>query len=197
MLDKHKEKYLDELVQLMLGHVQDSSIRKNPVDSALLDDVTNAPHSAIKHKVDLLNLVEDLGNVSKACKALGISRNTFYRYKTAVTKDGHKALLPKVKYRQNQNNKAKTTLEQSVLTYSLKHPKSGQAIVSQELWIRGVKVSPSGVRNIWVKYGLTTAANRLDAFNAKEGSGNLLTQDTAALDIKRLNNQSKDGILDF
>lgn len=32
----------------------------------------------IKHKAGLLNLAEELGNVSKACKVMGVSRDTFY-----------------------------------------------------------------------------------------------------------------------
>ena len=39
----------------------------------------------IKHKVGLLNLAEELGNVSKACQIMGLSRDTFYRYRDAVT----------------------------------------------------------------------------------------------------------------
>jgi len=35
----------------------------------------------IKHKPGLLNLAEELGNVSKACQVMGLSRDTFYRYK--------------------------------------------------------------------------------------------------------------------
>ena len=38
----------------------------------------------IKHKVGLLNLAEELGNVSQACRIMGLSRDTFYRYKEAV-----------------------------------------------------------------------------------------------------------------
>jgi len=34
----------------------------------------------IKHKAGSLNLAEELGNVSKACKIMGLSRGTFYRY---------------------------------------------------------------------------------------------------------------------
>lgn len=34
----------------------------------------------IKHKAGLLNLAEELSNVSKACKIMGVSRDTFYRY---------------------------------------------------------------------------------------------------------------------
>ena len=31
----------------------------------------------IRHKVGLLNLAEELGNVSQACKVMGLSRDTF------------------------------------------------------------------------------------------------------------------------
>ena len=39
---------------------------------------TNNP--IIKHKAGLLNLAEELGIVSKACKDMGVSRDTFYHY---------------------------------------------------------------------------------------------------------------------
>jgi predicted DNA-binding transcriptional regulator AlpA len=38
----------------------------------------------IKHKAGLLSLAEELGNVSKVCKLLGFSRDTFYRYQELV-----------------------------------------------------------------------------------------------------------------
>jgi ACT domain-containing protein len=42
----------------------------------------------IKHKVDLLNLAEEFGNVSEACQVMGLSRDTFYRYRDAVEDGG-------------------------------------------------------------------------------------------------------------
>ena len=47
----------------------------------------------IRHKVGLLNLAEELGNVSKACQVMGLSRDTFYRYRDAVEEGGVEALL--------------------------------------------------------------------------------------------------------
>ena len=47
----------------------------------------------IRHKVGLLNLAEELGNVSKACQIMGLSRDTFYRYRDAVEEGGVEALL--------------------------------------------------------------------------------------------------------
>ena len=42
----------------------------------------------IKHKAGLLNLAEELSNVSKACKIMGVSRDTFYRYRELVAEGG-------------------------------------------------------------------------------------------------------------
>ncbi len=36
----------------------------------------------IKNKVGLLKLAETLGSVSEACKVLGYSRDSFYRFKS-------------------------------------------------------------------------------------------------------------------
>jgi ACT domain-containing protein len=58
-------------------------------------EVTLMLHSnerVIKHKVGLLNLAEELGNVSKACQMMGLSRDTFYRYKAALDEGGVNAL---------------------------------------------------------------------------------------------------------
>jgi molybdenum-dependent DNA-binding transcriptional regulator ModE len=45
----------------------------------------------IKHKLGLLNLAEELGNVSQACRIMGLSRDTFYRYKEAMDNGGVEA----------------------------------------------------------------------------------------------------------
>ncbi|AKH36936.1 winged helix-turn helix protein [Nitrosomonas communis] len=47
----------------------------------------------IKHKTGLLNLAEELQNISKACKIMEISRDTFYRYQELVETNGLEALM--------------------------------------------------------------------------------------------------------
>lgn len=47
----------------------------------------------IKHKVGLLNLAEELQNVSKACKVMGVSRDTFYRYQELASTGNVDALI--------------------------------------------------------------------------------------------------------
>ena len=48
----------------------------------------NTNDKVIKHEVGLLSLAEELGNVSNACPIMGLSRDTFYRYKVAVDEGG-------------------------------------------------------------------------------------------------------------
>ncbi|WP_395005275.1 helix-turn-helix domain-containing protein, partial [Undibacterium sp.] len=54
---------------------------------------TNNP--IIKHKAGLLNLAEELSNVSRACKVMGVSRDTFYRYQELANEGGVEALIDK------------------------------------------------------------------------------------------------------
>ena len=80
----------------------------------------------IKHKVGLLNLAEELGNLSKACQVMGLSRDTFYRYKAAVEEGGVEALLEKDRRRPNLKNRTDERTEQAVVEYALEQPAHGQ-----------------------------------------------------------------------
>jgi molybdenum-dependent DNA-binding transcriptional regulator ModE len=58
-------------------------------------------NSIIKHKVGLLNLAEEVGSVSKACKVMGVSRDTFYRYQELAQNGGLESLIDKSRRRPN------------------------------------------------------------------------------------------------
>ena len=115
----------------------------------------------IRHKVGLLNLAEELGNVSKACQVMGLSRDTFYRYRDAVEEGGVEALLERTRRVPNPKNRVDLETEETVVAYAVEYPAHGQVRASNELRKRGVFVSPSGVRSIWLRHDLAHFKARL------------------------------------
>ena len=121
----------------------------------------------IKHKVGLLNLAEELGNVSRACQVMGLSRDTFYRYKSAVDDGGVEALLERTRRKPNLANRVDEATENAVTSFAVEFPAYGQVRTSNELRKQGVFVSPSGVRSIWLRHDLENLKLRLKALEAK------------------------------
>ena len=126
---------------------------------------TNNP--IIKHKAGLLNLAEELQNVSKACKIMGVSRDTFYRYQELVESDGLEGLINRERRVPNLKNRVDEVTEQAVISYAIDFPAHGQHRTSNELRKRGVFVSGSGVRSIWLRHKLANFKGRLSALEAK------------------------------
>ncbi len=156
----------------------------------------NTNEKIIKHKVGLLNLAEELGNVSKACKMMGLSRDTFYRYKSAVQEGGVEALLDKSRRRPNLKNRVASSVEQAVVAYATDFPAHGQHRASNELRKQGVFVSGSGVRSIWVRHDLANFRARLKALEEKvDKEGIILTEaQVQALEKKKLDDEASGEI---
>lgn len=148
-------------------------------------NVVNQP--IVKHKLSLLNLAEELGNVSQACKIMGVSRDTFYRYQEAKANGGVEALLQKDRRKPNLKNRVDEAVEQCVLDYAIEQPAHGQVRVSNELRKRGIFVSPSGVRSIWLRHELANFKQRLRALEKHvAATGAVLTEaQVVALEKKR------------
>lgn len=151
----------------------------------------NTNERIIKHKVGLLNLAEELGNVSKACQVMGLSRDTFYRYKAAVEDGGVGALMDSNRRKPNPKNRVDPTIERAVIDYALEQPAHGQVRASNELRKRGIFVSPTGVRGAWLRNDLAGFRDRLRALEAKAAAdGRILTEaQVAALEKKRFDDE--------
>lgn len=143
--------------------------------------------SIIKHKMGLLNLAQELDNVSQACRLMGVSRDTFYRVKEAKEAGGLEALLHKDRRRPNLKNRVDDSIERAVLEFAVDNPAAGQFRVSNELRKRNVFISAGGVRSIWLRHGLQTFKLRLLALEKKVAEQGLVLTETqlAALERKR------------
>ena len=76
----------------------------------------------IKNKVGLLNLAQELGNISRACKVMGFSRDTFYRYQKAVEEGGVASLIDRSKRRPNIKNRTAPEIEEAILKMAIDEP---------------------------------------------------------------------------
>jgi hypothetical protein len=152
----------------------------------------NIQQKIISNKLGLLNLAEELGNVSKACKTLGFSRDTFYRYREAVQTGGVEALTEKSRRKPNHKNRIDEDVEGKVVQMAIDNPAFGQKRASNELRKIGVFLSPAGVRCVWLRHDLETFQKRLILLEQKmaETNGIYTESQMAALEKKQLEKEA-------
>ncbi len=138
----------------------------------------------IRRKLNILELGETLGNISEACRKLGVSRQHHYDIKSAVEEDGVEGLLEKSRRVPRIGNRVSPEIEQKVLDYSLEFPTQGQKRVSNEFKKQGIQISDGGVRSIWLRHNLQISSLRLKRLEkwSAENEGILTESQVQALE---------------
>jgi transposase InsO family protein len=114
-----------------------------------------------KNRLTLLQLAEKINNISEACRRRGVSRSQFYEYKRAFQEHGFEGLKDMPPIPRSFPGETPAEVKEKILRMSIAHPHWGQVHVADHLRLEGISVSPSTVRNLWLKEGLETRYKRV------------------------------------
>src|SRR6476661_5358058 len=114
----------------------------------------------IRARIGILAMAAELRNTAKACKLAGVSRSQFYAMKKAYELHGKEGLAPRVRRKPEMPNRTPARLEEHILLQTRKSPLISYVRLAVEIRAEGCNVTPTMVRYVWQRHGLSTQSAR-------------------------------------
>ena len=145
--------------------------------------VAKDPSLKLAHRrLSVLELAQQLGSVSRACKSAGMDRTSFYEWKRRFQTHGLEGLkdLPPV-HKSHPQSTPQQTIDR-IVALALESPAYGCNRLSDLLRLEGVGISAITVQSILAKNGLATRYERLLKLEQKAATEKIdLTAEQIAL----------------
>jgi hypothetical protein len=123
----------------------------------------------IRARLGILALATELKNVARACKLAGVSRSQFYAMRKAYETHGKEALAPRVRRKPNMPNRTAAPLEDNILLKTHTHPTISYLRLAGHMKSEGINITPTMVRYVWQRHGLSTRSARLQWVKRRNG----------------------------
>ena len=99
--------------------------------------MTTVQKKIARRKLSLLQLAQELGNVSKACRIMGYSRQQFYEIRRNYQTYGAEGLIDQLPGPKGPHpNRVDASVEKAILEHGLEHPTHGAQRVADELLLK-------------------------------------------------------------
>ncbi len=146
----------------------------------------NSKDRLIDAKVSILQLANELKNISKACKTAGIARSSFYEIKKAYEQFGRDGLEPKTRRKPRMPNEIAGEVEAKVLDLTRENPSYSYNRIADQLQLLGISISGTGVRKVWARHDLCRKLSRYLWLEREVSSGRGLMTEQALKAVNRL-----------
>jgi transposase len=114
----------------------------------------------IRARLGILAMAAELKNIAKACKIAGVSRSQFYAMKKAYELHGKEGLGPRTRRKPEMPNRTPAVLEAQILLQTRKNPLISYIRLAGAIKSEGGSVTPTMVRYVWQRHGLSTQSAR-------------------------------------
>jgi transposase len=108
----------------------------------------------LRSKLQLIELVKRDNNISRACKRVGFSRDTYYRIARQFETGGIEALRDPRKGKPNLRNRLDSSVQRAIIDALQTLPHFGARRIAAHLKSLGIEVSATGVRNVKLRMHL-------------------------------------------